>query len=125
MQRAIFDLNQAETLQQAAQQSVDLLRELLGCDRVKIYRFLEDWTGEVITESKADHMDSFVGLRFPSSDIPAQARKLYRILPYRLLLTAQDDRNAVVHLDGAQARMICPNPSAERSAPIIRRTRAT
>ncbi|MDY6984134.1 MAG: histidine kinase dimerization/phospho-acceptor domain-containing protein, partial [Pseudomonadota bacterium] len=72
--RALFDL---------------LVREvfhLTGIDRVKLYKFDADWNGEVIAEAKKPHMSSYLGLHFPATDIPEQARKLYmknylRIIP--------------------------------------------
>ncbi|MBP2159378.1 MULTISPECIES: ATP-binding protein [Asticcacaulis] len=53
------------------------VRKITGFDRVKLYRFDEDWNGEVIAESRADYMASYKGMHFPASDIPAQARALY------------------------------------------------
>ncbi len=53
------------------------VRKITGFDRVKLYRFDEDWNGEVIAESRADYMPSYKGMHFPASDIPAQARALY------------------------------------------------
>lgn len=55
----------------------DLLRDILGMDRVMLYKFHRDDTGEVIAESRADSAESFLGLRYPASDIPKQARALY------------------------------------------------
>ena len=42
-----------------------------------VYRFDEEWNGEVIAESLAASQASYLGLRFPASDIPAQARRLF------------------------------------------------
>lgn len=53
------------------------IRFVTGFDRVMVYRFLPDGAGEVIAESRAAGIDSFLGLRYPASDIPAQARALY------------------------------------------------
>ncbi|CAM3237108.1 ATP-binding protein [Asticcacaulis taihuensis] len=53
------------------------IRELTGFDRVKLYRFDENWNGEVVGENKAEYMPSYRGLHFPASDIPEQARRLY------------------------------------------------
>ncbi|MCH2547654.1 MAG: ATP-binding protein [Alphaproteobacteria bacterium] len=53
------------------------IRAVTGFDRVKLYRFDEDWNGAVVAESKADFMPSYKGLHFPATDIPEQARKLY------------------------------------------------
>jgi light-regulated signal transduction histidine kinase (bacteriophytochrome) len=54
------------------------VRRLTGFDRVMIYRFDPDWNGEVVAEDRADRLNSFLGLRYPATDIPAQARELYR-----------------------------------------------
>lgn len=53
------------------------IRALTGFDRVMVYRFDEDWNGEVLAERRAPGADSYDGLHFPASDIPAQARALY------------------------------------------------
>ena len=53
------------------------LRGLTGFDRVMVYRFAQEGAGEVIAESRSARVDSFQGLHFPASDIPAQARRLY------------------------------------------------
>jgi light-regulated signal transduction histidine kinase (bacteriophytochrome)/CheY-like chemotaxis protein len=52
-------------------------RRLTGFDRVMIYRFAADWSGEVIAEEKGEGVDSYLGTHFPASDIPKQARELY------------------------------------------------
>ena len=53
------------------------LRTVIGYDRVMIYRFLHDGSGEVIAEAKKATLEPFLGLRYPASDIPQQARALY------------------------------------------------
>ncbi|MBL3657150.1 ATP-binding protein [Fulvivirga sediminis] len=53
------------------------LKELLGMDRVMIYQFDDDWSGEVVAEAKESHLETFLGLHFPATDIPRQARVLY------------------------------------------------
>jgi diguanylate cyclase (GGDEF)-like protein len=54
------------------------IRRLTGYDRVMIYQFLADGSGSVIAEVKDAHLSSFLNHRFPGSDIPKQARELYR-----------------------------------------------
>ncbi|CAB9512453.1 Phytochrome-like protein cph1 [Seminavis robusta] len=47
-------------------------------DRGMVYRFNDDNSGEVIHEIKKDKVTtSYIGMRFPASDIPLPARKLY------------------------------------------------
>ena len=59
------------------------VRRLTGYDRVKVYRFGANWNGEVIAESNAGNLPSYLGLHFPASDIPSQARALYTRNPER------------------------------------------
>nr|WP_209262243.1 GAF domain-containing protein [Thiorhodococcus minor] len=55
----------------------DELRSATGFERVMIYRFRSDGCGEVISESLAEGLDPYLGLRYPASDIPQIARQLY------------------------------------------------
>lgn len=66
-------------------QVVREVRHLSGFDRVKLYRFHPDWSGEVVAEDRAEHMPAYLGLHFPASDIPVQARELYRLNPDRII----------------------------------------
>jgi len=60
-------------------------REINGFDRVMIYHFLEDASGTVVGEALAEGMESFMGLHYPASDIPAQARQLFLLNGTRLI----------------------------------------
>ncbi len=54
------------------------VRALTGFDRVMIYRFAPDGSGEVVAESVRSGIGSFLGLHYPPTDIPRQARELYK-----------------------------------------------
>lgn len=56
------------------------IRRWLGFDRTIVLRFHPDGHGEVIAESRSDDVDSYLGLHFPASDVPAQARRLYEVV---------------------------------------------
>jgi chemotaxis family two-component system sensor kinase Cph1 len=64
------------------------IRRMTGFDRVLIYRFDEQWNGTVIAEDRNDVLPSYLDLRFPASDIPAQARELYRRNRQRIISDA-------------------------------------
>lgn len=66
-----------------ARSLVDVVRRAVGFDRVLLYRFEDDWSGEVIAEDRSPEVSSYIGLRFPASDIPQQARALYERNPFR------------------------------------------
>jgi light-regulated signal transduction histidine kinase (bacteriophytochrome) len=54
------------------------LRTATGFDRAMVYRFMPDDSGEVVAEDARQGLESFLGLHYPASDIPQQARELYR-----------------------------------------------
>ncbi|AWN41982.1 ATPase [Methylobacterium durans] len=54
------------------------IRHITGFDRALVYRFDRDWNGTVVAEDGNGVLPSYLDLRFPASDIPAQARELYR-----------------------------------------------
>jgi diguanylate cyclase (GGDEF)-like protein/PAS domain S-box-containing protein len=75
-----FDAIRAQSeLRTKAQTATALFRGLTGYDRVMIYQFSPDWDGEVIAESRRADLTPYLGLHYPASDIPAQARRLYLI----------------------------------------------
>lgn len=84
--------------------------ELTGHERVLVYRFRPDWSGEVIAEARRPHLAPFLGLRFPAADIPAQARALY--LRNRLRVT--------VDAAEAQAPMLPADAAPDLSMAILR-----
>jgi light-regulated signal transduction histidine kinase (bacteriophytochrome) len=74
---SVDELNRAATLTELYDATACAVRELTGFDRVMVYRYDEDYNGEVVAEAKRDELNSFLGLHYPSTDIPAQARALY------------------------------------------------
>ncbi|KAF4550028.1 Histidine protein kinase NIK1-like protein [Elsinoe fawcettii] len=78
---------------------VGVVKELTGFHRVMIYQFDQAWNGRVVTElvDPRATKDLYKGLNFPASDIPKQARELYKINKVRMLY----DR------DQETARLVC------------------
>ncbi|KAI9847505.1 MAG: Light-sensor Protein kinase [Sclerophora amabilis] len=78
---------------------VGVVKELTGFHRVMIYQFDHAWNGRVVTEllDPRATKDLYKGLHFPASDIPKQARELYKVNKVRLLY----DR------DLETARLVC------------------
>jgi two-component system, chemotaxis family, sensor kinase Cph1 len=70
-------LNRASSLDELYDATARAVRELTGFDRVMVYRYDEEYNGEVVAEAKRDDLNPFLGLHYPSTDIPAQARALY------------------------------------------------
>ena len=94
------------------------LRALTGFDRVMVYRFSVDGSGEVIAEAAHSGLESFLGLHYPASDIPRQARILYernwlRIIPDieatpSLIEPARDSQGKPIDLSQSVLRSVSP-----------------
>ncbi len=86
-QRAIQRLQAArhENVGQLLQAAAEAIRAMTGFDRVMGYRFMADGSGEVIAETRRDDLPAYLQQRYPASDIPQQARRLYVLNPIRLI----------------------------------------
>ena len=78
-------LQKAANLDELCAQLVTNVRHTTGFDRVMIYRFNPSGHGEVIAEAIRSDLAPYLGLRYPASDIPLQARHLYTLNHLRLL----------------------------------------
>ena len=83
--RAIGRLASTTDVLGLAAQLSEEIRDLLAFDRVMVYRFDADWNGEVIADARHPELNPFLGLHYPASDIPAQARRLYTVNWIRLI----------------------------------------
>ena len=72
-----YSPDDAEQTQALYQTLIDGVRALTGFDRVMLYQFLPDWSGQVVAERAGTGLGSYLDLRFPATDIPKIARDLY------------------------------------------------
>ncbi|MDO9489771.1 MAG: HWE histidine kinase domain-containing protein [Sphingomonadaceae bacterium] len=72
------------------------VRGLIGFDRVMVYRFAADGSGEVVAEATRAGIGRFLGLHYPASDIPAQARELYKRNLLRIITDVNADPVAII-----------------------------
>ncbi|MBA2934221.1 GAF domain-containing protein [Sphingomonas sp. CGMCC 1.13654] len=99
--RAFLDAVQRTSgIQALADLAAREVRRITGLDRALIYRFDEEWNGEVIAEDNGGRLPVYLDLRWPASDIPAQARELYRLNRLRLIADANYEP-APITPDGA------------------------
>lgn len=85
LRSAIKRMSRAPDLIDACQVAAAEIGRATGYDRVMVYRFLEDGSGTVVAEVKTAGFASFLHHRFSASDIPPQARALYKMNPIRVL----------------------------------------
>ncbi|WP_425038623.1 ATP-binding protein [Primorskyibacter sp. S187A] len=90
---------------------------VLGSQRAMVYRFDSDWSGEIIAERHAPHLEPFLGRHFPPTDMPAQVRQLFVETWSRQIfapqmgavpLTPVSDDAAQVDLTHALGRYVSP-----------------
>ena len=86
----ISRLDQTQDFSAFYREGARQVRALLGYDRVMVYQFAPDGSGEVVGEACKSGIGTFKGLHYPASDIPQQARALYK----RNLLRIITDVNA-------------------------------
>ncbi|NRT14866.1 light-regulated signal transduction histidine kinase (bacteriophytochrome) [Flavobacterium sp. 28A] len=70
-------IENTHTLIDLAQVVTTAVKNITQYDRVMVYRFDKEYNGEVIAESKESFLEPYLGLHYPHTDIPAQARELY------------------------------------------------
>ena len=75
----------ATTIEAMSTLAARQIRAVTGFGRVMVYRFDHDGHGHVMAECRADGYHSYLGQHFPASDIPSQARDLYRVNRIRLI----------------------------------------
>ncbi|WP_010178283.1 ATP-binding protein [Aquimarina agarilytica] len=74
---AMSELNAVEDEFSMCDKAAELIKNFYEYDRVMIYKFDAQWNGQVIAERKEDELESWLGLHYPATDIPQQARKLF------------------------------------------------
>ncbi|WP_370174765.1 ATP-binding protein [Leeuwenhoekiella palythoae] len=98
----VSKLNGAGEEQRMCDVTADLIKEFFGYDRVMIYRFDENWDGIVVSEARESHLESWLGLRYPASDIPQQARKLFLRQGVRIIADVKSTPVSIQALGGKE-----------------------
>ena len=78
MRTFVTQLQETHELLDLCQLAVKEVKRITGFGRVKAYRFDAEDNGLVLAEEADPGYASYLGLCFPASDIPPQARQLYR-----------------------------------------------
>ncbi|MGO6734127.1 HWE histidine kinase domain-containing protein [Rhizobium ruizarguesonis] len=118
MRSMMSRLDHTETLEAFFREGARQARALTGFDRVMVYRFDEGGSGEVVAEAARAGIGSFLGLHYPASDIPVQARALYLRNLFRIIadvdavpvpiLPQLDERGRPLDLSMSVLRSVSP-----------------
>lgn len=79
------------------------IKNIINYDRIMVYQFHNDGHGEVVAEEKNTDLETWLGLHYPASDIPEQARKLYKSNFTRLISNVQETTIPILSLTNQPA----------------------
>lgn len=116
----IASLQEMQMIEELGQITAREIRRITGFDRVLLYRFDAEWNGQVLAESRDE--GAFHSLEdhwFPASDIPRQARELYRLnrvriipdvnyVPVRMVSAQNDSSGPPLDMSFAALRSVSP-----------------
>ena len=119
LRQTLIRVQDVGTVRELANIVVEEVKRVTGFDRVMFYRFNEVGDGSVDAESVAPGLEPYLGLHYPASDIPQQARQLYlenrlriiadaRYKPARIVPTLRPDTGAPLDLSFAVLRSVSP-----------------
>jgi len=94
--RSASSMLQGKSVSALLKGAANEIKKLINYDRIMIYKFLEDGHGEVVAEEKEEHLEPFFGLHYPASDIPKQARELYKLNLTRLIADVNTDDAPII-----------------------------
>ena len=119
LRAALSALQHARTIDELCNVAVAEVKRMTRFERVMLYRFGDDGHGAVEAEAREPRLDPYLGLRYPASDIPQQARALYlknwlrlipdaRYTPARLTPALRPDTGAPLDLSFSVLRSVSP-----------------
>ncbi len=97
---AVERVGQAASLGVLADATAQCVRDLIGHDRVMVYKFDADGHGEIIAEARDPRLASLLGHHYPSTDIPQRARELYMRNRVRVLVDVHAAPAPLLDADG-------------------------
>lgn len=115
----VSQMNKTKSLKDLCALVAQGTREITGYDRVMIYRFDEQYNGEVFAEDCREDLEPFLGLHYPHTDIPAQARELYIRNQLRLIVDINYEPVPIYTVDDVEGKNLDLSLSILRSTSPI------
>jgi light-regulated signal transduction histidine kinase (bacteriophytochrome) len=86
IENALQSILSASSLNSLCEEAAAFFKDITGYDRVMVYRFDDSGHGEVFSERRRSDLEPYLGNRYPASDIPQIARRLYERNRVRVLV---------------------------------------
>ena len=94
--RSVSEILSGHSINLLLKSAASEVKQIICYDRVMIYKFNDDGHGEVIAEEANKDLEPFLGLHYPASDIPRQARELYKINLTRIIADVESDCSPII-----------------------------
>ncbi len=118
MSNALNVIQSATTQTRLLNEVARLVKEISGYSRIMIYKFHKDFHGEVVAESIDENKESWLHLHYPASDIPAQARELYKLNLVRIIADVHGEPSALLSNDESAAPLDLTHSGLRAVSPI-------
>ena len=116
--RSVSEILSGKNLNSLLVNAAHEIKKIILYDRVMIYRFGEDGHGEVVAEVKNDDLEPFFGLHYPASDIPKQARELYKINLTRIIADVNSESSGIITNETESAPLDLTHSALRAVSPI-------
>ncbi len=118
--RSVSEMLNGKYLQELMNNAATQVKNIIEYDRVMVYKFLDDGHGHVIAEAANDDLAPFLGLHYPATDIPKQARELYKQNLTRLITDVNAEPSPILALsiNGEAGPLNLTNSALRAVSPI-------
>ena len=96
----LLSIKEDDDVAQVSEKVARDVKAFTGFDRVMIYKYDHEFNGQVIAEAREEHLEAFLHLRYPASDVPPQARELYKRSWLRIISDVNDDGSPIGPVGG-------------------------
>lgn len=86
LEAALRSIVAAPSISSLCEEAAAFFKGISGYDRVMVYRFDDKGHGEVFSERRRADLEPYLGNRYPATDIPQIARRLYERNRVRMLV---------------------------------------
>ena len=116
--KSVSDILSGRNLQSLLYNAASEIQRIIQYDRVMIYKFDEEGHGKVAAEVKNDDLEPFLDLYYPATDIPKQARELYKINLTRIIADVNVDGSAIITFQDSNSPLDLSHSALRAVSPI-------
>ncbi len=116
--RSISEILSGKNLNTLLTNTAFEIKKIIQYDRVMIYKFHPDGHGEVVAEVKNNNLEPFLGLHYPQSDIPKQARELYKTNLTRIIADVNSTSSSIITFQDENTPLDLSNSALRAVSPI-------